>query len=37
MLIVLGLVVTATFGAAAFVGVRQPKEHFAKSSVALAQ
>lgn len=36
-LIVLGLVATATFGAAAFVGVPQPIEHFAKSSIALAQ
>ena len=36
-LIVVGLVTTATFGAAAFVGVPQPIEHFAKSSVAIAQ
>lgn len=36
-LIVVGLVATATFGAAAFVGVPQPIEHFAKSSVVIAQ
>lgn len=36
-LIVVGLVATATFSAAAFVGVPRPIEHFAKSSVAIAQ